>query len=58
MNTRNLTIVWFGIILILNVTKSIRSINWSYLFSDNHIDIQVSIFEDYALHVFKKFCTQ
>ena len=28
----------------LSIRKSISSINWSHLFSDNHIDIQVSIF--------------
>ena len=35
--------------------KIISSINWSHLFSDNHIDIQVSIFEECVLNVFKKF---
>ena len=40
---------------ILNIRKSISSINWSHLFSDNHIDIQVSIFEVCVLNVFKNF---
>ena len=40
---------------ILNIRKSISSINWSHLFSDNHIDVQVSIFEECALNVFKNF---
>ena len=40
---------------ILNIRKSISSINWSHLFSDNHIDIQVSIFEECVLNVFKNF---
>ena len=40
---------------ILNIRKSISSINWSLLFSDNHIDIQVSIFEECVLNVFKNF---
>ena len=40
---------------ILNIRKSISSINWSHLFSDNHIDIQVSIFEECVLYVFKNF---
>ena len=40
---------------ILNIRKSINSINWTHLFSDNHIDIQVSIFEESALNVFKNF---
>ena len=34
---------------ILNIRKSINSINWSHLFSENHIDIQVSIFEECVL---------
>ena len=38
---------------ILNIRKSISSINWSHLFSDNHIDIQVSIFEECVLNVSK-----
>ena len=29
-----------------DIRKSISSINWSHLFSDHHIDIQVSIFEE------------
>ena len=40
---------------ILNIRKSISSINWSHLFSDKHIDIQVSIFEECVLSVFKNF---
>ena len=40
---------------ILNIRKSISSINWSHLFSDNHIDIQVSIFEECVLNVFRNF---
>ena len=32
---------------ILNIRKSISSINWSHLFSDNHFDIQLSIFEEW-----------
>ena len=40
---------------ILNIRKSISSINWSHLFSDKHIDIQVSIFEECVLNVFKNF---
>ena len=40
---------------ILNVRESISSINWSHLFSYNHIDIQVSIFEECVLNVFKNF---
>ena len=40
---------------ILNIRKSISSINWSNLFSDNHIDIQFSIFEECVLKVFKNF---
>ena len=31
------------------------SINWSHLFSDNYIDIQVSILEERVLNVFKNF---
>ena len=38
---------------ILGIRKSISSINWSHQFSDNHIDIQVSIFEECVLNVFK-----
>ena len=38
---------------ILNIRRSTSSINWSHLFSDNHIDIQVSIFEECVLNVFK-----
>ena len=38
---------------ILNISESISSINWSHQFTDNHIDIQVSIFEEYVLNVFK-----
>ena len=40
---------------ILDIRKSISSINWSHLFSDNHIDIQLSIFEECVLKVFKNF---
>ena len=40
---------------ILNVRESISSINWSHLFSYDHIDIQVSIFEECVLNVFKNF---
>ena len=40
---------------ILNIRKSINSINWSHLFSDNHIDIQVSIFQTCVLNVIKNF---
>ena len=39
----------------LRVKKSVISVNWSHLFSDNHIDIQVSIFEECVLNVFKNF---
>ena len=34
--------------------KIISSINWSHLFSDNHTDTQVSIFEECALNILKK----
>ena len=37
---------------IWNIRKSISSINWIHLFSDNHIDIQVCIFEKCVLNVF------
>ena len=37
----------------LRVKKSVSSVNWSHLFSDNHIDIQVSIFGECVLIVFK-----
>ena len=40
---------------ILNIRKSISSVNWSHLFSDDHIDIQVSIFEECVLNIFKNF---
>ena len=30
----------------MNIRKSISSINWGHLFSDNYIDSQVSIFEE------------
>ena len=40
---------------ILNIRKSISSTNWSHLFSNNHIDIQVSIFEECVLNVLKNF---
>ena len=40
---------------ILNIRKSISSINWSHLFSGNHIDIQFSVFEECVLKVFKNF---
>ena len=40
---------------ILNIRKSISSINWSHLFSDNHIDVQVSIFEECVLKDFENF---
>ena len=40
---------------ILNIRKFISSIHWSHLFSDNHFDIQVSIFEECVLNVFKYF---
>ena len=40
---------------IISIRKSISSINWSHLFSDNHIDIQGSIFEVCVLNVFKNF---
>ena len=40
---------------ILNIRKSISSINLSHLFSDNHIDIQASIFEECVLNFFKSF---
>ena len=40
---------------ILNIRKSMSSINWSHLFSDNYIDIQVSILEERVLNVFKNF---
>ena len=38
---------------ILNIRKSISSINWSHLFFDNHIEIQVSISEECVLNAFK-----
>ena len=37
----------------LRVKKSVSSVNWSHLFFDNHIDIQVSIFDECVLIVFK-----
>ena len=37
----------------LRVKKSVSSMNWSHLFFDNHIDIQVSIFDECVLIVFK-----
>ena len=37
---------------ILDIRKSVSSINWSHLFFDNHIDIQV---EECVLNVFKNF---
>ena len=40
---------------ILNIRKSISSIDWSHLFSDNHTDAQVSIFEERVINVFKIF---
>ena len=40
---------------ILYIRKSIKSVNWSHLFSDDHIDIQVSIFEECVLNIFKNF---
>ena len=40
---------------ILNFRKSISSTNWSHLFSNNQIDIQVSIFEECVLNVLKNF---
>ena len=40
---------------ILNIRKSISSVNLSHLFSDNHIDIQASIFEECVLNFFKSF---
>ena len=49
-------LIWdYSNVDILNIRKSISSINWSHLFSDNHIDIQVSIFEECVLNVFKIF---
>ena len=36
----------YSYVHILNIRKSISSINWSHRFSDNHLDIQVSIFEE------------
>ena len=49
-------LIWdYSIADILNIRKSISAINWSHLFSDSHIDIQVSIFEVCALKVFKNF---
>ena len=40
---------------ILNIRKSISSINWSHLFSDNHIDIIIIIFLKSVLNFFKSF---
>ena len=40
---------------ILNIRKSISSVNCSHLIPENHIDIQVSIFEERVLNVFKNF---
>ena len=40
---------------ILNIRKSISSLGWSHLISDNYIDIQASIFEKCVLNVFKSF---
>ena len=40
---------------ILNIRKSVSSINCSHLFFDIHIDLQVSIFEVCVLKVFKNF---
>ena len=39
---------------ILNIRKSISSINWSHLCSDNQIDTQVSILEEYVVFDDKK----
>ena len=40
---------------IFNIQRFISSINWSHLFSNNHIYIQVSIFEEFVLNAFKTF---
>ena len=40
---------------ILNIMKSISSINWCHLFSENHTDIQFSTFEEGVSKVFKNF---
>ena len=37
----------------LRVKKSVSSVNWSHPFFDSHIDIQVSIFDECVLIVFK-----
>ena len=49
-------LIWdYSNVDILNIRKSISSIIWSHLFSDDHIVIQVSIFEECVLNVFKNF---
>ena len=49
-------LIWdYSNVDILNIRKSASSVNWSHLFSDIHIDIQVSIFEEWVLNVFKHF---
>ena len=40
---------------ILNIRKSISSINWSHLFSDYLVDVQVFNFEECVLNVFNNF---
>ena len=49
-------LIWdYSNVDILYIRKSIKSVNWSHLFSDDHIDIQVSIFEECVLNIFKNF---
>ena len=40
---------------ILNIRKSISSINWSHLFFNKKVNIQVSIFAECVLNVLKIF---
>ena len=40
---------------ILNIRKSISSVNLSHLFCDKNVNIQASIFEECVLNVFKNF---
>ena len=49
-------LIWdYSNVDILNIRKCISSIKCIHLFSDNHIDIQVSIFEECVLNVFRNF---
>ena len=49
-------LIWdYSNVDILNIRECISSIKCIHLFSDNHIDIQVSIFEVCVLNLFRNF---